>query len=146
MKKALLSLAAACALLATSATAFAASPAAYRAKVNGICKAGVAKINAVPAPKSPKDYEHYFQTEGTLSYQLLKQVVGVTPPKSLQPLVLGAVKLQGKLVDGVLAIAAQIRKGADPAKAYHAADPGLTKLGHQVDAAWRRAGLNACAG
>lgn len=146
MKKALLLLAAACALLTTSATAVAASPAAYRAKVNGICKVGVAKINAVPAPKSPKEFEHFFQTEGTLAYQLLKQVVAVRPPASLQPLVLAAVRLQGKLVDGTLAIAAQIRNGADPVKAYKAADPVLTKLGHQGDAAWRRAGLNACAG
>ena len=146
MKKELLLLAAACALLTTSATAVAASPAAYRAKVNGICKVGVAKIKAVPAPKSPKDFEHFFQTEGMLGYQLLEQVVAVTPPKSLQPLVLDAVKLQGKLVDGTLAIAAQIRKGADPVKAFKAVDPAMTKLGHQADAAWRSAGLNACAG
>lgn len=146
MKKSLLLLAAACALLATSAPVSAASPSAYRAKVNAICKAGVAKINAVRAPTSPKSYGAYFYTEGALGYQLLKQIVAVKPPASLQPLVLNALKLQGKIVDGLLALAAQIKKGADPAKAYNAAKQPLTSLTKQADTAWRKAGLNACAG
>jgi len=113
MKKLLLLLSAACAFLTTSAPAIAASPAAYRAKVNGICKRGVAKINAVPAPASPKGYAAYFDTEARLGYQLLKQIIAVTPPKSLQPLVLNAIRPQGKAVDGLSALAARIRKGAD---------------------------------
>jgi hypothetical protein len=146
MKKLLLLLVAVCALLATSSSAFAASPAAYRAKVNGICKVGVAKINAVPAPASPKGYAAYFDAEARLGYQLLKQIIEVTPPKSLQPLVLNAIRPQGKVVDGVSALAARIRKGANPAKAAKAATPALDRLTRQADAAWRKAGLNACAG
>ena len=146
MTKLLLLLAAGCALLATSAPASAASPSAYRAKVNGICKAGVAKIHAVPAPKSPKGYAAYFDAEARLGLQLMRQIIAVTPPKSLQPLVLNALKLQGKVVDGVIALSDRIKKGADPVKAYKAADPLLTKWNNQADTAWRKAGLNACAG
>ncbi len=146
MKKILLLLAAACALLVLSSTASAASPAAYRAKVNGICKAGVAKINAVPQPASAKSYAAYFQTTGTLGYQLMKQIIAVTPPKSLQPLVLAALKPQGQVVDGILALAAKIRKGADPVAAFKAASPALDRISKRADAAWRKAGLAACAG
>jgi hypothetical protein len=60
--------------------------------------------------------------------RLLKQIIAVTPPKSLQPLVLSALKLQGKLVDGVIALLDSIKKGADPLKAYNAAKPTLDKL------------------
>lgn len=146
MKKSFLLLAAGCALLATSTPASAASPSAYRTKVNAICRVGVAKINAVPAPKSPKNYAAYFATEGTLGYQLMKQIVAVKPPVSLQPLVLNALKIQGKIVDGILGLADRIKKGADPVEAFNAANPAMTKWNNQADAAWRKAGLNACAG
>ena len=146
MKTVLPLLAAACVLLVLSSSASAASPGAYRAKVNGICKAGVAKINAVPQPASPKGYASYFQTTGTLGYQLMKQIIAVTPPKSLQPLVLAALKPQGQVVDGLLALASKIRKGADPVAAFKAATPALDRVSKQADAAWRKAGLPACAG
>lgn len=146
MKTSLLFLAVACALLALSSPASAAGPGAYRTKVNAICKAGVAKINAVPTPKAPAGYGAYFAAEGALGYQLLKRVIAVTPPKSLQPLVLNAVRPQGKAVDVLLAIAQQIKKGADPVKAYNASKAALTRWTTQANTAWRRAGLNACAG
>jgi hypothetical protein len=146
MKKALVLLATACALLAISSPAFALSPAGYRAKVNGICKVGVAKITALPNPKSPAGYGAYFQANATLGYKLLKQIIAVTPPKSLQPLVLRALKLQGGVIDGVQALANRIKKGADPTRAFNAARPGLDRLSKQADVAWRKAGLNACAG
>jgi hypothetical protein len=146
MTKSLLLLAAGCALLATSGTASAASPSAYRANVNAICKAGVAKINGAPTPKSPKGYAAYFDVEARLGLQLMQQIIAVRPPASLQPLVLKALKLQGKAVDGIIALSNRIKKGADPVKAVNAADPLLTKWTNQANAAWRAAGLNACAG
>ncbi len=76
----------------------------------------------------------------------MKQIIAVTPPKSLQPAVLAALKLQGKLVDGVIALRERINNGADPVKAFNAAKPALNKLNNQANAAWRKAGLNACAG
>ena len=145
MKRSLLVVAAVCALLAISSSSFAASPGAYRAKLNGLCKVGVAKINAVPQPSSPKGYAAYFDAEARLGYQLLQQIVAVKPPASLRPLVLNALRPQGKVVDTLLALRNQITKGADPVKAYKAAIPTL-KLTGQADTAWRRAGLNACAG
>jgi hypothetical protein len=146
MKKSILLLATGFVLLATSATASAASPSAYRSKVNGICKVGVAKINAVPAPTSANGYAAYLDTEARLSLQLMKQIIAVTPPKSLQPAVLAALKLQGKLVDAVLVVRDKIKKGADPVKTLKAATPALDKMNNQANAAWRKAGLNACAG
>ncbi len=146
MKKSLLLVAAACVLLAMSATASAASPSAYRAKVNAICKAGVAKLNAVPAPKSPKGYAAYFDAEARIGVQLMKQIIAVAPPKSLQPLVLSALKLQGKVEDGIIALSNRIKKGADPVKAYNAAKPALDKVNNQANTAWIKAGLTACAG
>jgi hypothetical protein len=145
MKKSAL-LVGACALLALSSPALAASPAAYRAKVNGICKAGVAKINAVPQPSSPKGFAAYFGTEGRLGYQLLQQILAVKPPASLQPLVISALTPQGKVVGMVLGLSSQIKKGADPVKLYRATLPTLDRLTNQANAAWRKAGLNACAG
>lgn len=146
MKRSLLLLAAVSALLTTSAPASAASPSAYRAQVNAICKVGVAKINAVPAPTSPKGYAAYFDAEARLGLKLMKQIIAVRPPMSLQPSVLSALKLQGKAVDSIIALSVRINKGADPVKAVKAADPLLTRLTNQADAAWRKAGLNACAG
>jgi hypothetical protein len=146
MKKSVLLLAATLALLATSASASAASPSAYRAQVNAICKAGVARINAVPSPSSAKGYVAYLDTEARLSVQLLKQIIAVKPPTSLQPAVLAALKLQGKLVDSVIALRDQIKKGANPVKTLKAATPALNKLNSQANVAWRKAGLNACAG
>lgn len=134
-----------CAALAVTSSAFALSPAAYRTKVNGLCKVGVAKINAVAAPASPKGYAAYFQATGALGVQLLRQIVAVTPPASRQPLVLKALKPQGRVVDGLLALAARIRKGADPVKAFKAANPALTKANNQANTAWRAAGLKRCA-
>ena len=82
MRKFVLLIATACVLLTAAASASAASPSAYRAKVNGICKAGIAKINAIPAPKSPKGYAAYFDSTAKLSVVLLKQIIAVTPPRA----------------------------------------------------------------
>jgi hypothetical protein len=146
MSKSLFLVAPVCALLAICSSAFAASPAAYRAKVNGLCKVGIAKMNAVPEPSSRKGYGAYFAAQARLGTQLLQQIIAVKPPTSLQPLVLNALRPQGKVVGIVVALRDQVRKGADPLKAFNAVSATLKRLTVQADAAWRRAGLNACVG
>ena len=146
MKKIVLVVAAACVVLVVSASASAESPSVYRAKANAICKAGVKKINAVPAPKSPAGYAAYFTTEGKLGLALVKQLAAYEPPASLKPLVAKALYLQSKVVGGIINLAAEMRKGGDPVKEYNAVKGTLTKWTNSADAAWRKAGLNACAG
>jgi NAD(P)-dependent dehydrogenase (short-subunit alcohol dehydrogenase family) len=146
MKKAVLAVIAACVVLVVSAPASAESPSVYRSKANAICKAGVAKINAVPAPKSAAGYAAYFTTEGKLGLALVKRLAAYEPPASLKPLVGKALYLQSKVVGGIINLAAEMRKGGDPVKEYNAVKGTLTKWTKSADAAWRKAGLNACAG
>ena len=119
---------------------------AYRTKVNAICKAGIAKINAVKAPTVPSGFAAYLQTEGELGARLMKQIIEVTPPKSLQPAVMSALKLQGQSVDEVLALALKVKKASDPAAVLTAATPALEKTTAGADAAWTKAGLTGCTG
>ncbi len=145
MKKAVLAVAAACVVLVVSAPASAESPSVYLAKANAICKAGLAKINAVPAPKSAAGYAAYFSTEGQLGLALVKQLAAYEPPASLKPLVVKALYLQSKVVGGIINLAAEMRKGGDPVKEFNAVKGTLKTWTNSADAAWRKAGLNTCA-
>jgi hypothetical protein len=145
MRKLVLVAAAACAL-AVASTAAATTPAAYRAKVNALCKVGVKKIEALPAPKATSKYAAYFINVARLSTQLLRQITAIQPPTSLLSPVGTALKLQGEQTVGIAQLAARIETGANPSKALKAAQPRLDALSKQANAAWRKAGLPACAG
>jgi hypothetical protein len=145
MKKTTLLVAAVC-VLAFSTTATAGTPAQYRTKVNGICKAGIAKINALKQPAGPKDYAAYFDANATLAYQI-KQIVAVTPLVSLQPTVAAALKLQGRIADLLLQTRDDInKKHQNPSTVANRILPTANSLSKQADVYWRKAGLNACTG
>ena len=146
MKKTILLVAAVC-VLASSATATAGTPAQYRTKVNGICNAGVASLSAIPQPTGPKQYAAFFDATARGSYQLIQQIVAVTPPKNLQPTVAAALKLQGKIVDLLLQARDDInKKHQNPTTVANRMIPVGNSPSKQADVYWRKAGLNTCTG
>ena len=126
------------------ASASALTPTAYRTKANAICAAGIAKINAVPAPQSARAVLPYFQSVATLSAALLRQLGTVEPPNSLKPLVLSAARAQGMVQGALLQAIAKLKAGADPAATVTAYTPILDRLTKTADALWRKAGLTKC--
>ncbi len=117
----------------------------YKTQVNAICKAGLVRLNAIAEPSSPKDYATYADKQATVGYDLLQKILAVKPPVALQPLVLKAAKPQGQAVDALLVLRDTIKKGGDPQKSLDAALPKINALTAQADAAWKAAGLTACA-
>ena len=146
MKKLLLALTIA-AVLSTSATAAAAlSPTAYRAKVNGICVKGVAAIRAIPAPKTAKDLLPYFQKLSKTTDKLILQIIAVTPPLGIQPVVGHAIDLQVSFQKLLHQLIAKLRTSSSPKQTVLAAEPKLTNVNDKANVAWRAAGLGKCAG
>ena len=146
MKKAVLVVNVLCVALMVCAPAFATdSPSVYRAKANAMCKAGIAKLNAVPAPKSAAEYAAYFTTSGQIGLALVHQLANYEPPDSLKPAVSNALYLQSKVVGGINNLAAEMRKGGNPVQELNAAKATLNSWTNSANAAWRKAGLAVCA-
>jgi hypothetical protein len=146
LKKILLALTLA-AVLATSATAAAAtSPSAYRAKVNGICAAGVATIRALPAPKTAAGLLPYFQQVSKLGDRLLLKIIAVTPPVKLQPSIGHAIDLQVSVQKLLHQLIAKLKTSKNPKQTVAAAEAKINGINDKANAAWRAAGLVKCAG
>jgi hypothetical protein len=145
MKKAVLAATAVCGLLVVGTAPAADSPGVYLAKANGMCKVGIAKMNAVPTPKSTSGYAAYFTTQGKLGLVLVKQLAAYEPPASLKPKVSQALYLQSKVVGGIMNLAAEMTKGGNPAQELNAVKGTLDAWTNSANAAWKKAGLNICA-
>ena len=146
MKKVLLALTVAAVLCSSATAAIAATPAAYRAKVNAICAKGVAQLAAVPQPTTANGLLPYFQKLATLGDKLVLKIVAVTPPVSLQPAVGHAIDLQVAFQKGLHALVAKLRTSSNPKQTALAAAPKLTSLNNKANVAWRKAGLVKCSG
>ena len=143
LKKALLALAVV-AVLSFSATASAASPAAYKSQVNAICAKGVAQLNAVPTPKTAAGIYPYFKKVAKVSDGLLVKVSKVTPPASVAGAVSKAVTAQGKFEVALDSLVAKLKTSSSPQQTALASRAHLTRLNNAANKAWIAAGLVKC--
>jgi hypothetical protein len=144
LKKVLLASTVAVALVFSASAVASLSPAAYKSKVNGICAKGVARLNAVPTPKTPAGLYGYFKTVSTLSDALLVKVKAVSPPSSLKASVGAAVSKQGAFQNALHALVAKLKNASNPKDVVTAAEPHLTSLNNAANKAWIAAGLVKC--
>lgn len=144
MKKVLLASTVAVALVFSAAAVASTGPAAYKAKVNGICAKGVAQLNAVPAPQTQADLYPYFKKVSAMSDALLVKVKAVTPPSSLMAKVSVAVSKQGAFQSALHALVAKLKNASNPKDTVTSAEPRLTSLNDAANKAWIAAGLVKC--
>ncbi len=144
MKKVLLASTVAVALVFSATAVASTSPAAYKAKVNGICTTGVARLNAIAQPKTPSGLYSYFKKVSAASDALLAKVKAVAPPSSLKAKVGVAVSKQGAFESALRALVAKLKNAADPKDTVTVAEPHLTSLNNAANKAWIAAGLVKC--
>jgi hypothetical protein len=144
LKKVLLASTVAVALVFSATAVASTSPAAYKAKVNGICTKGVAQLNAVATPKTPSGLYPYFKKVSAMSDALLAKVKAVTPPSSLKAKVGAAVAKQGAFESALRALVAKLKNSSDPKDVVTAAEPKLNGLNAAANKLWVAAGLVKC--
>jgi hypothetical protein len=144
LKKVLLASTVAVALVFSATAVASTSPAAYKAKVNGICATGVAQLNAIAQPKTPAGLYPYFKKVSAASDALLAKVKAVAPPSSLKAKVGVAVSKQGVFESALRALVAKLKNASDPKDTVTAAGPHLTSLNNAANKAWIAAGLVKC--
>lgn len=133
-------------LSAVGAPALAADAAtkAYQTKVNAICKAGIAKLNAIPSPTGPADLQKFLEKGLSLTKELISSVKAVPAPAGVKANVTKALAAQQKGADLIAGLITDIKKGGDPAKLLDAAGPKISAATKAADPAWTAAGLTAC--
>jgi hypothetical protein len=132
-------------VLASAGAAAALTLPDYRTRATSICKQTSAKLAKVKSPQSAEDLGRFLK--GTLPVFRAHRTAlqRLSPPKSLSALHLRVLRLEKQQIDGIQALVKRIDRGADPAKAFDAANTKLSKVGDAESAAFLKLDLPACA-
>jgi hypothetical protein len=131
-------------VLAAVATA-SMSPAVYRASANAACTKANVKQKLLGSPKTKAQFLGFLELSIPIGRQELRTLTALDPPALLRPAhrrALGFIKRELALLDGLVV---RIKGGADPIAAFGKVTPEGNRLAAAENAAWRSAGVAACA-
>jgi hypothetical protein len=130
--------------LALAATAVASTPGQYRARANAICTVANAKLKRVKTPKSKGDIGPFLKSSLPIFRGQYNELKRLHPPAALKADHGKVLTLEKQQLDGLQVVIDQIDGGADPVKAFGAAEKRLSKVGAAELATWRKLGVKAC--
>lgn len=137
--------AAAFALALAGVAAASSTPAQYRSQAGVICKATSAGLAKLHNPKTKAELVPFIKKGLPLFQAQYDKLKRLSPPSSLRSLHQKALSLEKQQIDGLQGFLDQVAKGADPTKAFAAADKKLSPIGDAETATWKKLQIPACA-
>jgi hypothetical protein len=145
MKQAAIAALAVAGAMTVAGAALATTPAQYRQQATTICKNSSAKLKAVRAPASPKDFSRFLKAATPIFESQYNALRKLAPPAALRFLHGKALAAeQGQLV-GIRALITALDKSSNPEATFKRFDKKLSPLSDAEDAAWRKLHVPACA-